>query len=223
MSERFTDRLRSLADPVWQAQHFHPFVRAISTGTVDRGQFRYWVRQDYAFLIEYARLLALAAARAPDLDTMARFAELALETLTTEMSLHRSYAAEFGISESDLEAEMKSPTTQAYTDFLLRTASLGDFAELVAALLPCMWGFSEIGLEMKERGLPSEPLCRKWVEMYASEEFAALAGWCRDLLDRLAEHLPEEQQQRLAEAFLLSSRYELAFWDAAHREENWPA
>jgi thiaminase/transcriptional activator TenA len=222
MSERFTDRLRSLADGIWQAQHMHPFVRAIGTGTVDRGQFEYWLRQDYLFLIEYGRLLALAAARAPDLDTMRRLAHLTEETLSTEMDLHRSYAADFGIDAAGLEAEQKSPTTQAYTDFLLRTASLGDYAELVAALLPCMWGFSEVGLELKRAGVPAEPLCARWIEMYASDEFAELAGWCRDLLDDLAEDLPAALQTRLVDAFLTSSRYELRFWDMAAAMERWP-
>jgi thiaminase/transcriptional activator TenA len=222
MSERFTDRLRSLADHIWQAQHMHPFVRGIATGTVDREQFKYWVRQDYLFLIEYGRLLALAAARAPDLATMTRFAELTHSTLTTEMSLHRSYAAEFGISERELEAEPKSPTTRAYTDFLLRTAAIGDFAELVAALLPCMWGFSEIGLEMKKAGVPADAQCAKWVEMYASEEFAGLADWCREVLDAIAETMPEDALLPLIDAFITSSRYELAFWDMASRLERWP-
>ena len=222
VSERFTDRLRTLADPIWRAQHFHPFVRGIGTGAVDREQFKFWVRQDYLFLIEYARLLALAAARAPSLEAMTRFAALAHETLVTEMGLHRAYAAEFAISEADLQSEPKAPTTQAYTDFLLRTAALGDYGELVAALLPCMWGFSEIGLEMKRRGLPQEPLCVKWIEMYASDEFAALADWCRALLDQIGGGLPEADQQRLAQAFLTSSRYELAFWDMAKTLEAWP-
>ena len=223
MSERFTDRLRSLADDIWQAQHMHPFVRGVGTGTVPRPHFEYWVRQDYLFLIEYGRLLALATARAPDLDTMRRFAELTQETLGTEMELHRSYAADFGISARELEIEQKSPTTQAYTDFLLRTAAIGDFTELLAALLPCMWGFSEIGLELKEAGVPSEPLCARWVEMYASEEFAGLASWCRDVLDDFAEDLPPPAQARLEAAFLASSRYELRFWDMAVEQERWPA
>lgn len=222
MSERFTDRLRSLADDVWQAQHMHPFVRGIGTGTVDLEQFKHWVRQDYLFLIEYSRLLALAAARAPDLETMRRFADLTQSTLGAEMDLHRSYADEFGISDAELEAEQKSPATQAYTDFLLRSATVGDFAELVAALLPCIWGFSEIGLELKRAGVPSEPLCAKWVEMYSSEEFAALADWCRDLLDELADHLSPSEQERLAQTFLTSSRYELKFWDMARDLERWP-
>lgn len=222
MSERFTDRLRSLADDIWQAQHMHPFVRGIGTGTVPRDQFEYWVRQDYLFLIEYGRLLALATARAPDLDTMRRFAGLTEETLGMEMDLHRSYAADFGISAQGLESEQTSPTTQGYTDFLLRTAAVGDYAELLAALLPCMWGFSEIGIELKESGMPNEPLCARWVEMYSSEEFAQLAGWCRDVLDDLAEDLPPAQQARLEAAFLTSSRYELRFWDAAVAQERWP-
>jgi len=223
MSERFTDELRSLADEVWQAQHMHPFVRAIGTGTVAREQFEHWVRQDYLFLIEYARLLALAAARAPSLDLMRRFADLAQATLSVEMELHRSYAAEFGISAEALEAEEMAPTTQAYTDFLLRTAALGDYGELVAGLLPCMWGFSEIGRELKRAGVPPEPLCARWVDMYASEEFAQQADWCREVLDELAEDLPAAAKGRLARAFLTSSRYELAFWDMARNLERWPA
>lgn len=218
---RFTDELRALAEPVWRAQHEHPFVRAIGEGSVDRDQFEYWVRQDYAYLIEYARLFAVATARAPDLETMTRFAALTRETLVTEMGLHRAYAARFGISEAQLEAEVKSPTTQAYTDFLLRTATLGDFGELVAALLPCMWGFYEIGAALKANGVPADPLCAEWIEMYASPEFAELAAWCREVLDRIADGLPEPSLQRLRDAFLTSSRYELRFWEMALTQEGW--
>jgi thiaminase/transcriptional activator TenA len=217
----FTDELRELGAPIWEAQHEHPFVRGIGDGTVEREQFAYWVRQDYVYLIEYARLFALATARAPDLETMTRFATLTQETLSTEMGLHRAYAARFGISETELAAERKSPTTQAYTDFLLRTAALGDFGELVAALLPCMWGFSEIGQRLKARGLPAEPLCVEWIEMYASPEFAELAQWCRDALDDIADGLPEARLQQLRDAFLTSSRYELRFWEMARTMERW--
>jgi len=222
MALRLTDALRALAEPIWRAQHEHPFVRGIGDGSLDLERFTHWVRQDYRFLIEYSRLFGLAAARAPDLDTLGRFADLLQATARTEMDLHRAYAREFGITEAELEREPMAPTTRAYTDFLIRVAATGDFVELAAALLPCMWGFAEIGQALKARGLPAEPRYAKWIEMYAGPGFAALAEWCRALVDRLAEGAGEAGRRRIEEAFLTSSRYEYLFWEMAWRRETWP-
>jgi thiaminase/transcriptional activator TenA len=222
VANRPTDTLRALADPVWRAQHAHPFVRGIGDGTLDLERFKHWVRQDYLFLIEYCRLFALAAARAPDLETLGRFADLLQATARTEMDLHRGYAREFGISEAELAREPMAPTTRAYTDFLVRVAATGDFAELAAALLPCMWGFAEIGQALRARGLPADPRYAKWIEMYADPQFAALTEWCRELVDRLAAGVPEAARRRVETAFLTSSRYEYLFWEMAWRRETWP-
>src|SRR6516164_3833282 len=183
---RFSERLRQAAAEVWEAQHEHPFVGGIADGTLDPDRFRFYIRQDYLFLIDYGRLLALACARAPRLVLMERFADLAQSTLRTEMELHRGYAAEWGISLAQLEAERPQAATRAYTDFLLRTAALGDFAELVAALLPCMWGYSELGQRLAQGQPPPERRYARWIEMYSAEEFANLAGWCRGLCDESA-------------------------------------
>ena len=221
MTERFSDRLRQRAAGIWEAQHQHPFVRGIGDGKLDLEKFKFWLRQDYVFLTEYARLLGLAAARSPDIETMTRFAGLLEETLETEMSLHRAYADEFGISREELEREQPAPTTQAYTDFLLRVAAMGDFAELAAALLPCMWSFSEIGQRLAVQPAPGDKRCAQWIAMYSSREFAELAGWCRDLLDNLAAGLPERELKKLEEAFLTSSRYEWQFWEMAWKMQRW--
>ncbi|HVF78801.1 MAG TPA: thiaminase II [Solirubrobacteraceae bacterium] len=214
-------QLRRAADPVWQAQLEHPFLRGIADGTLALERFTFYVRQDYLFLIEYARLLALGAARAPDLATMTRFAELTTEILATEMDLHRSFAASLGISPAELEAETPAPTTQGYTDFLVRTAAQGDFVELAAALLPCMWGYAEIGQALAALGRSPDDRYAQWVEMYASAEFGELAEWCRALVDGLADGLAEGGRARLERAFLTSSRYELAFWEMAWNGERW--
>ena len=222
MPERFSENLHRLAEPIWEAQYRHPFVQGIGDGTVDMEAFKHWVRQDYLFLIEYSRLFGLAAGRAPDLDTMTRFADLAQTTLKTEMELHRAYALEFGISPQELEREAKAPTCQGYSDFLLRTAAVGSYPELVAVLLPCMWGFSEIGQRLAAQGLPREERCARWVQMYADPEFAELAEWCREVVDRTAQGLPQEELRRMEAAFLTSSRYEYLFWEMAWRQERWP-
>jgi thiaminase/transcriptional activator TenA len=210
---RFTDELRREADPLWRAQLEHPFVRGIAAGTLEPERFRRYVRQDYLFLLDYARALARAAARAPDPETARRLRELAQETSTTELELHRSFAAEWGIDDAELDAESPAPETRAYTGFLLRIAAGGEFAEVVAALLPCMWGYSELGRRLAERGLPAEPRYARWIELYASPEFAELAEWCRTLVDKEAASASAETRGRMRDAFLESSRHELAFWD----------
>lgn len=212
----FADELRQAADPIWAAQHDHPFVRGIGTGELGAEKFRHYIRQDYLFLVDYARLLALGCARAPRLDEMTRFAELAGAVLGSELELHRAYAAEWGIGPAELEHERPTATTRAYTDFLLRVAALGDYAELVAALLPCMWGYHELAARLAEHGPPANELYARWVDEYAGAEFGRLAEWCRDLTDAAAE---TGDRDRMTEAFLVSSRYELAFWDASWREE----
>lgn len=222
MTQRFSGHLHDLAAPIWQAQHEHPFVRGIGDGTLDIEKFKLWVKQDYLFLIDYARILALAAARAPDLDTQRRFGDLAHETSATEMDLHRSYCGEFGISAEDLERETKLPTTQAYTDFLVRAATAGEYHELIAALLPCMWGYCEIGQRLADGPPSPEPRYARWIEMYASPEFGDLAAWCRDLTDRTAEGLSPAARSQMERAFLTCSRYEWMFWEMAWRNETWP-
>jgi thiaminase/transcriptional activator TenA len=215
---RFSDELRHAAADLWEAQYRHPFVRGIRDGTLDPDRFRFFVRQDYLFLIEYGRLLALACARAPRLELMERLAELAQSTLRTEMDLHRAYAAAWGISPDSLEHERPQPVTRGYTDFLLRTAALGDFGELIAALLPCMWGYSEVGQRLAESEPRAADRYRRWIEMYSGEEFAAQARWCREVCDEAATGLAEAGRGRMRDAFLTSSRYELDFFDQAWRK-----
>jgi thiaminase (transcriptional activator TenA) len=209
--------LRSASADVWEAQHAHPFVRGIGDGTLEEARFRFYVRQDYRFLIDYGRLLALGAARAPRVAEMRRFAGLSQSVLETEMALHVGFAERWGIAAAELEAEPAAPATAAYTDFLLRTAALGDYAELVAALLPCMWGYAEIGARLASAGVPDHAGYAAWIAVYADPEFQALATWARELTDAAGADAGPGARERMHAAFRASSEHELAFWESAWR------
>lgn len=217
----FSHHLREIASDIWEAQHVHPFVTGIGDGSLDLDKFRHWLRQDYLYLIDYARLFGAGMLKAPTLDLMNTMSQMGHEILHTEMDLHRSYVAEFGISLADLEAETKAPTCQGYTDFLLRTATVGDFPELMGALLPCIWGYAEVGERLAARGIPEDDRLRRWIEMYNSEEFHRLGEWCRTATDDACAGLPTAMARRVEEAFVTSSRYELAFWEMAWNQESW--
>lgn len=216
--------LHATAEPIWNKALRHPFVLGIGDGSLPIEKFRFYMCQDYVFLIEYSRVLALAAAKAADLDGMLPFARLLDATLNQEMALHREFAADCGISAQRLAATRPAPTTHAYTNHLLRVASLGDVAEIVCALLPCQWGYSEIGQLLLQRGKPATPAAYgRWIDMYASAEFAESAAWMRGELDRLSAGLENTGRlERFHDIFQTSARYEYLFWDMAYRLEDWP-
>jgi thiaminase/transcriptional activator TenA len=220
--ENFTQGLRDSVADQWDREKAHPFVTGLGDGTLPLATFRYYMRQDYVFLIGFCQAVALAAGKAERLSDMAFFARLLDETLNTEMALHVSFCADFGISEDELLATAPSPTTKAYVDHLVTTAHAGTAQDAAAAILPCSWGYAEIGRTLSDLGPPeSQPLYGRWIEMYADPEFAALAEWLRSYLDRSAEGMGEEGRRRIAEIFEISSRYEYMFWDAAYRLEEW--
>jgi thiaminase/transcriptional activator TenA len=218
---RLSQELYAIAEPIWAAQLDHPFVMGLGDGSLEPEIFKRWVLQDYRYLKEFARVFAWAAARAQELSSMAWYAGVLDLTLNTEMELHRQYARRFSITPEQLEAEPMWPTTRGYTDFLVRTAAAGDMLELLAALLPCAWGYVYLARRLAEGKPPSDQRYADWIRQYASKEFAEAAEWLRDEFDRLAQGATREKKEHLREIFLVSSRYELRFWDMCWEGESW--
>jgi thiaminase/transcriptional activator TenA len=222
MSGRFSEQLRSKLDAVWEAQHQHPFVRALGDGTLEPSRFEVWLRQDYLYLIEQARLFALAAARGPDLETMKWMGSMVHGVLHHEMLLHQAYAVEFGLTTEELEAGVKLPTTRAYTDHLLRIASMGAYIELAGALLPRVWGYAEIGQRLARQDDGPARCYGRWIDLYSGPLAADLARHGRDLLDRLAGISGPRALAQAEDAFAVSSRYEWMFQEMCWKGESWP-
>jgi thiaminase/transcriptional activator TenA len=218
----FCDHLYDKVKPIWESNHNHPFVKGIGTGLLDKEKFRFYMIQDYLYLIDFAKLFALGAVKANDVQTMGQFAKLLDSTLNVEMDLHRSYAEKFGISNEELESTKPSPITLAYNHYMLSVSQNGTLAELVAALLPCMWSYWEIGKELsKIEGATEHEFYGEWINMYSSEEFGQLSIWLIGQLNELAEGKSEAEREKLEEIFLNTSRFEYMFWDMSYNQQMW--
>lgn len=220
---KFSDRLYEKLQPIWRKNHDHPFVQGIGNGSLDKRKFRFFMIQDYLYLIDYAKLFALGAAKAHDLETMSKFARLLDSTLNEEMSLHRQYAKKFGITEEELEHADPAATTLSYNHYMLSVSQNGTLAELVSALLPCMWSYWEIGKELNQiPGASEHHFYGEWIQMYSSTDWAELTRWCINLLDNLTTGKPDRELAKLEEIFLNTTRFEYMFWQMAYNEEMWP-
>ena len=218
----FTASLRKSANSIWVKEQSHVFVKELGSGELKLEVFQHYMKQDYQFLIEFSKVIAVAVAKCGRLSDMEWFSKLLNETLNVEMSLHVSFCKDFGISLSDLLETKMSPTVLAYTRYLLEIAYSKPAVHIATAILPCSWGYSELGKKLYLQGMPvNAPLYCRWIEMYNSEEFAGLAQWLRDFIDRETVGLSSEALVVLSDIFIQSSRYEYLFWDAAYRMETW--
>ena len=198
-------RLTEHGMPSVRAQLAHPTVAGIGRGDLDPAVFRSWLEQDHLFLLDYVRVFSRLAWQAPAAH-LGDLVDLAHSTWHDELALHRGLAKEF---DADLAGAVPGPATTAYTTFLLDAAA--DYGRGLAALLPCMWGYSTLGALLAERP-PAEPRYARWVATYADPGFAALAGRCAAMLDEAhAAGLVDEVAATAA--FDAALGHELAFWD----------
>ncbi len=198
-----SQQLQRLGKPLLAAQLRHPTVLGIARGNLDPAVFRGWLEQDYLYLLDYVRVFSRLAWQAPD-EHLGELVDLAHTTWHEELDLHRALATPFG---ADLAAARKGTQCTAYTSFLLDAAA--DYGVGLAALLPCMWGYSQLGQRLAENP-PGDERYRRWVDTYADPAFAALASRCAQMLDDAAPDPAKAQA-----AFLTAMQHELAFWDAS--------
>jgi thiaminase/transcriptional activator TenA len=185
-------------------------------------RFTYFILQDYVYLLDFAQVLCLGGAKAPDLETLELFCHHALGAVEVERSFHASFGKTLGLTRKQLDGVPKGPITQAYIGHLQSVARGGTLGELVAAVLPCYWIYGEVGRRLY-RSRPSKPkIYRGWIETYASESFWKPVREQLELMDRLGAAANVRERNLMKDHFALSSRYEFMFWEQAYRLESWP-
>ena len=210
-----SEELKNGALATWNQMLDHAFVRRLADGTLERECFQLFVAQDYVFLTEYARAVALCAARSPDITTMRYFAELLSDTVTKEVASYESYAETLGLSVDELARQQLTGPIRNYAVFLIETASKGLFGGSIAALLPCVWGYAEMGQNLVARGIDQTSMYAGWLEAYAAPELAALADSFRCVVNRYLKNSNEDEWVSARDAFSKSCLFELEVWDAA--------
>ncbi len=216
MGNTLFDRLKGACAEDWRAYVEHPFVAALADGSLPEPCFRHYLGQDYLFLIHFARAYALAVYKADDPADMRAAATAVSRILDVEMSLHLQYCADWGMSPSEVEALPESAATMAYTRYVLERGVAGDILDLQVALSPCVVGYGEIGAR-----LAADPTSRRegnrytsWIDMYAGDDYQAVARATVEQIDRLAlTRFTEARFASLARTFRQATRLEAAFWE----------
>lgn len=218
--QRFTQELWDQIRPIYAQTLKHPFLTGLSSGTLPRDRFEFYLLQDSHYLRAFAQALSVLAAKAPREEWAITLNEHAAAALKVERQLHESILASYGISKKAMAEARPAPTNYAYTNHLLAAVWQRPFAEGLAALLPCYWIYWEVGKELKKRG-SKNPDYQRWIDQYAGEEYGKIVEQVLAMMDEEAGRLDGPARQQARDLFTLSARYEYMFWDMAWRKERW--
>lgn len=205
----------------WNAYISHTFVKRLGDGSLSQDCFRHYLIQDYLFLLQFSRAYALAAYKSDHLADMREAAATLTALLETEIRLHVTYCAGWGLSETDMAAVEEAPQTLAYTRFVLETGVAGDLLDLLVALAPCVVGYAEIGNRLKAElsaDLAGNPY-RDWIEMYAGADYQSVARTAVAQLDRVAARrigasvTTSPRWPALVRTFRTATKLEVDFWE----------
>ncbi|KAF3908021.1 Thiaminase-2 [Orbilia brochopaga] len=203
---------------VWNSYVSHPFVQRIANGTISIARFKWYLRQDYLFLVQFARATALLAYKAPAIPQITALASDVVN-IGRETELHASYCALFGLTQQELYDTPEAPITTAYTRYILDIGASGGGQALSVALASCSVGYHVAARNLQENPASlknkQENIFWSWVEEYTGDRYAQGVKKQRDLLEEMAVNFSVKQVERLVEVFRRTTEMERDFFTAA--------
>ena len=205
---------------IWLEYTKHEFVQKLTNDTLYENCFLNYLKQDYLFLIQFSKAWSLAILKSDNLEEMKIAASTVNELINFEMELHISLCEKYGISKFDLENTEEENENIAYTRYVLELGYSGDFLDLLSALAPCVLGYGEIGINLKDSN-PKISMYRKWIETYSSSEYQNVCFNVGKLIDksfqlRLGENYTNTYKwKKVNQIFKKATSLEVDFWNMA--------
>lgn len=204
----------------WLLYTKHEFVQKLANDSLHENFFLNYLKQDYLFLIQFSKAWSLAILKSDNLEEMKIAASTVNELINFEMGLHISLCEKYGISKFDLENTEEENENIAYTRYVLELGYSGDFLDLLSALAPCVLGYGEIGINLKDSN-PKISMYRKWIETYSSSEYQNVCFNVGKLIDksfqlRLGENYTNTYKwKKTNQIFKKATSLEVDFWNMA--------
>ncbi|WP_138468472.1 hypothetical protein [Poseidonocella sp. HB161398] len=192
----------------WEAVTGHAFLQALAAGRLPRGKMAWYLAQGQACTDAFVRLLAAAAAHAPDLAGSLRAARILAQMEAAGQRLCRSSAGLCGRA-----AETGPCGTGAA--LLGLAGQSGCYAQMLAALLAADWSLASWAAAQDAARTGAPDWAAGWIGHYGDPRLGeALRAFCGEL-DALWPGLDAAAQGAAAEMFRLVQAHGRALLDAA--------
>lgn len=189
----------------------HPFNVELMNNTLDYEKFKFYLQQDFLYLVDCTRALLIIAAKVHDIEIMSSLINVARGTF----DVRRQYKEHFG--DCDLsDNHKKSRACSAFTDFFMRAAYHSSVAEALSASYPCFNIYQIILHNMMSEVTPDEVKNSKyegWINIYNSKAMNAAIDEFTNVTNKFYKKAGDCEKRRMHEFFKRGLELEILFWD----------
>ena len=207
--QRWTSEAWKAALPDYNAIVEHPFIKELAAGTLSQERFDRYLAQDELYVGNYGRQMFELAALIPDKADREMFEVFAREGIEGEKAMHALLIDRFGID----TAVVPSPITADYNAHTQAAIATGSKEIGLAAMLPCMWVYNEVGLHILRTASVEGNPYREWIQEYGNDAFSDGVRRVLELADGYAASASPEVRARMTDEYVAATRFEYLFWD----------
>ncbi|KAK5287155.1 trifunctional hydroxymethylpyrimidine kinase/phosphomethylpyrimidine kinase/thiaminase [Cryomyces antarcticus] len=217
-SKRFIEYLLEREDvkEAWLEHTEHAFVAGLADGTLPLETFKYYLIQDYLYLVSHNTKLSGTDVDIRQFHALTTRKSASIVThINEEVKLHLKYCEEFGVSKEEIESTQESQACTAYTRYVLDIGHSEDWLALQISMLPCLIGYGEIA-----RRLHNDPNTERegnrywqWILNYVADDYTEAVRVGSDLVEKHAVRQSPNRIEELVRIFVHATKMETGFWD----------
>ena len=205
-------KLKSSCYKEWTEYTDHKFLSDLVNNKLSDKNFKKYLIQDYFFLHQFLKILALSVYKSNSFDEIKRSISF-IKGIDHEIKLHISYCKKWRIPLGSLNNIQVEKANSAYTNHVLSVGKKGNNLDIFSCLSPCIVGYGEIGFKLSKIKNWKKSKYSSWIKMYSSNEYQQIAKDNINYLDILFRNSKNKNLTKLKKNFKKSTILERNFWE----------
>jgi len=205
-------KLKSSCNKEWSEYTDHKFLSDLVNNKLLDKNFKKYLIQDYIFLQQLLKILALSVYKSNSFDEISRSVNF-IKGIDHEIKLHVNYCKKWKIPLRSLSNIKVERANSAYTDHVLSVGKNGNNLDIFSSLSPCIIGYGEIGFKLSKIKNWKKSKYSSWIKMYSSKEYQQVAKDNIHYLDILFKNSKNKNLSKLKGNFKKSTILEINFWE----------
>ena len=207
----FFYKLKNSCKKEWSEYTNHKFLSDLVNNKLPYKNFKNYLVQDYVFLQQFLKILALSVYKSNNFDEIDRSINF-IKGIDHEIKLHISYCKKWKIPIKSLNNIVVEKANSDYTDHVLKVGKNGDNLDIFSCLSVCIIGYGEIGFNLSKIKNWKKSKYSSWIQMYSSKEYQRVAKNNIEYLDILLKNNKGRKFNTLKKNFKKSTILERNFW-----------